>query len=384
MKFKMPEFLHLVLRPIVKLYLKLKFNVKIGTNELKGTSGPFFLIGHHVTAFDAVFAGAYSPRMIRFIAGDANYDNKLKKFLLNLVGVIPFSKNTSDIKSVMQLRKTAKEGYPVSLFPEGGRNWDGSTDELIPSTAKLIRLLKLPVYTIFFEGGYMSKPRWGQYFRKGKLTLQIKMLLTADQVKAMNVEDIELVMTEGLSYNEYEWQHKNMIPFKGKNLAEHIERLVYKCPNCNDYDTFESHGNDFYCNACNVSYSINMYGFIEGCEQFDNLVDWYKWQAPYIEELSQSDFSFENRELSVDLIHKETKEHDEKLYTVILNKDFLIFKNGDTIKQVPIKDVKGISVSFLDVFECFIGEYKCRLTFDPKKHTSIKLFYDMIRYLKKN
>ncbi|MDA3846520.1 MAG: hypothetical protein PF505_08240, partial [Vallitaleaceae bacterium] len=86
MKQKLPDILHILLRPIVKLYLRLKFNIKIGSNELQGSKGPFFLIGHHVTAFDAVIAGAYSPRMIRFIAGDANYDNKFKKFTFNKLG----------------------------------------------------------------------------------------------------------------------------------------------------------------------------------------------------------------------------------------------------------------------------------------------------------
>ncbi|MDA3847214.1 MAG: hypothetical protein PF505_11835, partial [Vallitaleaceae bacterium] len=297
---------------------------------------------------------------------------------------IPFSKNTSDIKSVMQLRKTVKEGYPVNLFPEGGRNWDGSTDEIIRSTAKLIRLLKIPVYTIFYEGGYLSKPRWGQYFRKGQMLIQIKLFLSNEQIKSMPVEALEAAMIDGLIYNEYECQREHMIPFKGKKLAEHVERLVYKCPHCNAYDSFESVGNEFSCSSCKTTYSFNKYGFIEGCVQFDNLVDWYKWQSTYIASLSNSDFSFENQNLLVDVIHKETNEHDKKHYTVTLNKDYLSIKHSDNTNIVPIKDVKGISVSFQDVFECFIGENKYRLTFDPKKHTSIKLFYDMLKYLKSN
>ena len=37
----------------------------------------------------------------------------------------------------------------MSLYPEGGRNWDGATDRLVPATAKLIKLLRIPVYGIF-------------------------------------------------------------------------------------------------------------------------------------------------------------------------------------------------------------------------------------------
>lgn len=383
MKFSnTPELLHFLLKRPVRFYLNRKFNIHVLENEIPKNSGPFFLIGHHVTAFDAVIAGAYAPKMIRFIAGDANYDNKIKKFFMNLVGAVPFSKNTSDIKSVMKLKKLSKAGKSVSLYPEGGRNWDGSTDRLIPSTSKLIKLLRVPVYTIFYKGGYLSKPRWGQYFRKGKIEVSIKLLLSPEQLKTMSAQMIQQAMVDGLNYNEYHWQRENMIPFKGKHLAEHVERLVYKCPNCEAHDTFVSKGNDFTCSNCQIKYSINQFGFIDGCSQFDNLSDWNQWQHSFIPELYENGFEFSNQELLIDIIHKKTNTHNKQICSMTLTKEELILSCQLHERTFPIKSLKGISVSFLDVLELHVGEHKYRFQFKAGEHTSLKLFYDMLRYTK--
>lgn len=381
-----PDTLHFLLSPLARLYLKFKFNTSVEVNELPKDKEPFFLIGHHVTAFDAVISAAYSPRMIRFIAGDANWDSPIKRFFFKIFDVIPFSKNTSDVKSVMRLRKVAKAGYPVSLYPEGGRNWDGSTDKLIESTAKLIKMLKLPVYTIFYQGGYLSKPRWGSYFRKGKMILRYERLMTADDVKNKSILEIGKVMSTGIQYNEYDWQRTQMIPFKGKHLAEHVERLIYKCPNCESLDSFHSKDNDFTCSECGITYTINKYGFVEGCDQYDNFSDWNKWQATAIKPLSETDFEMVNIDLPLDVIDK-SNHHDEHLADITLRKEGLkiihkLNPENLTVEQFSINEIRGISVSFLDWVECFIGDLKYRMKFDPTKHTSVKLFYDMITYLK--
>ena len=162
------DIVYYLLKPPVRWYLRQLFNIHVESNPLEDVRGPYLLLGHHVTNHDPIISNAFSKRLIRYIAGDANQDSIIKRFLLAMLESIPFAKNRSDAKSIRELVRHIKAGHPVGLYPEGGRNWDGTTDYLIPSTATLGSFVKVPVYATFFKGGYLS-PRAGSFPRKGKM-----------------------------------------------------------------------------------------------------------------------------------------------------------------------------------------------------------------------
>lgn len=371
----------LLKRP-VSLYLKNKLNLIEETNEHALEKGSYLMLGHHVTAYDAIISNMYSKSLIRYISGDANYDNELKKKLLNMMDCIPFSKNKSDMAAILKIKRKIKQGSPIGLYPEGGRNWDGVTDYIIPSTAKLIKMLKVPVYISFHKGGFLTKPRWASYLRKGKIIVSSKLLFTKDQIKDMSVEEIHNLLKDSLQYNAFEWQKEHMIAFKGKNLAEHIERLLYKCPKCGSLDSFVSSGDYFKCKTCHVQYKMNIYGFIEGCEQFDNTADWNQWQKNFIPSIVNNDFEFTSKNVATEIIHKENNTREKKNATVTLTNEKITLLIDGTTNIIPIHKLFGLSTTFLDVCEFHYGKTKYRLTFNPKQHMSIKLFYDIIRNYK--
>ena len=59
------------------------------------------------------------------------------------------------------------------------------------------------------------------------------ILLEPDEIKKLDVDDIYRKVVDGIYLNEYEWQKKNMIPFRGKNLAEYLDLFLVVCPKCN-------------------------------------------------------------------------------------------------------------------------------------------------------
>src|SRR5690554_4875496 len=371
---------HLLKYPVM-LYLKLKFNIKVEHNPLKEVKGPYLLLGHHVTAFDPIISNLFSRRLIRYVTADANYDSKLKRFFLNLVEGIPFTKNAADSSAIRRIMRHIKKGHPVGLYPEGGRNWDGSTDFIIPSTAKLVKLLRVPVYAIFYKGGYLSKPRWAYYFRKGIMNVEIREIISEDIIAHNSIKDIYNLLVEKLNYNEFEWQRKHKIPFRGKKLAEDIERLLYLCPECQAINSIISRGNNFYCKSCGKEHSINEYGTIEGSSHFSDTVTWNRWQMSRLPELIEKGFTFSNPQISLEKIENEKRERFKVL--LVLHPDKLIIEYDDRRRDViAIQDISGLSITFLDMVEFFIDDTKYRFTFDPKKHMSVKLFYDLLTTVK--
>ncbi len=383
MSLTMSDIIYNVLKYPVMLYLKYKFNIKVDRNPLKELKGPYLLLGHHVTAFDPIISNLFSGRLIRYVTADANYDSKLKRFLLNLVEGIPFTKNAADSSAIRRIIRHIRKGHPVGLYPEGGRNWDGSTDFIIPSTAKLIKLLRVPVYAIFYKGGYLSKPRWAYYFRKGIMSIEIKEIINEDIIARKSIKEIYKTLVEELNYNEFEWQKKHRIPFRGKRLAEDIERLLYLCPECHTINSIISRANNFYCKSCGKEYSINEYGTIEGSSHFSDTVAWNRWQMSQLPEIIEKGFFFSNPHISLEKIEGKSREGFKVL--LVLEQDKLIIEYSENQREViAIGDISGLSITFLDMVEFFADGIKYRFTFEPKKHMSVKLFYDLLITVKED
>lgn len=383
MKLTRGEFIYHLFKIPVRFYLHRKFNITVVNNPLENIKGSYLLLGHHVNAFDPIISNAFSNTLIRYVAADANQDNGLKKMLLDQLESIPFSKNRADSKAIHEIMKHVKMGHPIGLYPEGGRNWDGSTDTIIPSTAKLIKLMRIPVYAVFYKGGHLSKPRWAYNFRKGKIVLEIKKILDKNIIEQKSSEELYELLVDKLNYNEFDWQKQNRVIFKGKNLAEGIERLLYICPNCLALNRFKSKGNKFHCDACKKEYTFNYYGEIEGCSQFNETVSWNKWQKSLLPTIMEKGFLFTNSKISLEKIHSKDNTRDKQFVSLSFSRNQLLIRYENQDAQIiPIENLSGLSTTFQDVVEFFVDSTKYRFVFNKKEHMSIMLFYDLLKKIK--
>lgn len=106
---------------------------------------------------------------VYYVASEDLFSNGFVSGLLRYaVAPIPIRKQTTDIRSVMNCIKVAKEGGTIAIAPEGNRTFSGRTEYIKPSIVGLVRVLKLPVAFIRIEGGYGVQPRWSDVVRKGK------------------------------------------------------------------------------------------------------------------------------------------------------------------------------------------------------------------------
>lgn len=383
LKRKLEEGIFLTLKYPVKWYFKLRFNTKILINELENVDSPYILIGNHVVAEDPIIANCFTKHLVRFITADTNYDTFWKKTLLNLLGSIRFSKNNFDYKAVKNVITYLNNGYPVGIYPEGGRNWTGETDKIIFSTAKLIKLAKVPVYTALYKGGYLSKPRWSQYYKKGLFEIEITKTLNTNEIIHMNTEEIYKKIESSMYHNDYNWQSCNMIKFVGKKRAEFIERILYLCPHCNALNSFESNSNYFYCKNCNSIYEINEYGFIIGNSEYDTVVDWDKWQKKELKKYcAKENFYLKSKSIYLQKFSNCKKVYNGLTDIIISSKKLTIIKQ-DSTENIEISNIKAVSVTLLDIFEFYnnSGE-KYRFILNPKKNVSINLIYNTIKFFR--
>jgi len=276
-----------LLKSTFGLYLRKRFKVNIYNHKIQNIKPPYLVIGNHVGAWDPFLMSIGIPDPIYFVISDSHFRNFWLRQVLKLVGGIPKTKQLADSGTIRAIISIIKRKGVIGLYPEGARNWDLKNVPVIYSTAKLIKSLKIPVISTLMQGAGLTRPRWARSSRTGIINMNYDILLEPDEIKKLDVDDIYRKVVDGIYLNEYEWQKKNMIPFRGKNLAEYLDLFLVVCPKCKSLCSLYSHGDFFTCRDCIYTVRYDEYGFFttEDEKFFDSPQTWSEWQNNYLYEL---------------------------------------------------------------------------------------------------
>ena len=277
------KFWYVFLRPLVILFLKIKFGYKF--KVAKNLPENYIVLSNHTTDFDPVFLGASFRRPMYFVASEHitrwNTAYKLLKYAFEPIVRYKGSIASTTVREI--LRKT-KGGQNVCIFAEGVRSWNGETGDILPSTAKLIKSSGCGLVTYKIRGGYFVSPNWSETkTRRGKVTGSPVNVYTKEQIASMSDDELYNVITKDLYENAYTSQLVEKRKYKGKNLAERLENLIFICPNCKSYDSLQSSGNFVKCSHCENTFEYNEYGLLEGIE-YKTVLGLSQWQQSKIKE----------------------------------------------------------------------------------------------------
>ncbi|MCB2194401.1 MAG: 1-acyl-sn-glycerol-3-phosphate acyltransferase [Bacteroidetes bacterium] len=335
--------------------------------EVKKLKSPYVLLGNHVGHWDPFIIGNFLPRFTRFVASDASMRGGVNKFFMTRLGTIPKKKNMRDTKVIRDIVAVLQQGGNVGIFPEAVRNWAGSTMSMDSSTARLIKMLKVPVVVAVLKGMNLFNPRWAKKVRRTELEVEYKLLFTSDQVKELSEEEITKQIIEHLSHDEVEYQRKHMNKIRSDKRAEHISFALYTCPECEAIDSFRAEGNDFKCLYCNYDVHIDEYGFFErpngGKLYFDNIRDWYNWEGKWLVDYVKQKFDVQSKEVIFE-------DKNSKIYHTTSDGDL------DFIGVADIRlFINRLEIDFKDKEECMIMTLDDLQTISPQINDRLEMYY---------
>ena len=249
-----------ILLPFCHLFAKWKFNYSF--DDLSRIDGPYLLLPNHNLELDPIVVGLAAGKQIYFVASEHLTRKGFATKLLNyFFHPIIHQKGRLGIRSTAQILKTLRSGSSICLFPEGNRSFNGLTGAIPPATGKLARKSGVKLVTYRFEGAYLTNPRWSLSLRRGKLRGRLIHVYTPEELSAMTDTQINEAIRRDLYEDAYATQHREMVSFKGKNLALGIESTLFACPNCHQIGTLHSSGNSISC-RCGFHAIYNTYGFL--------------------------------------------------------------------------------------------------------------------------
>jgi hypothetical protein len=281
------------IRPIVNLLMKKEITVHHTGMVIPKKHEPFILVSNHFNTWDSFVIMKNVKKNVRFVATEIAYLDLSKKIgMHHLARTIKKRVGKHEVLAARNIFRALENGYGVGLFPEGDNTFYGETLDIYTSTGKLLKRANVDIILIKQQGGYISQPRWADYFsKKGHVFTTTEVLIKKEQLPTLSPSQINDIIRKAIYNNDYEFQREKRINFDRKNRAEGIERLVYRCNQCGSILSITGKGHDIHCTHCGIIGTINEYEFIEG-NKHDNLVDYNHEQYQHIEDAINGSFSF--------------------------------------------------------------------------------------------
>lgn len=218
----------------------------------------------------------------------------IMSLVMRWIGCIPTQKFVTDtglIRNMLYAVQDLKSS--VVLYPEASYSFDGTATPLPDSTGRLVKMLGVPVVMIRTYGAYTRDPLYnGLRRRKVNVSADVKYLLSMEEVTVKGADEINEIIREEFSFDNFQWQQDYKICVNEPFRAEGLNRVLYKCAHCETEGQMDSKGTKVFCKHCGKQYELTEYGYLEaddGETRFDHVPDWYQWERECVRKEIEND-----------------------------------------------------------------------------------------------
>ena len=254
---------------------------KIGMERL-GKSEPCLYLMNHSSFVDLeIAASILFPRAFNIVATTDGFVGK--NWLMRQIGCIPTKKFVSDLNLIKDVTYAIRKlNSSVLMYPEASYSFDGTATPLPDSIGRFVKRLGVPVVIIRTYGAFSRDPLYNNLQRrKVRVSADLEYLLSPEDVQSMSPEDINRVIGEKFHFDNFRWHQENRTRITESFRADHLNRVLYKCPACLTEGHMKGQGITLTCQHCKKAYELDEYGFlkaINGETEFPHIPDWYAWQ----------------------------------------------------------------------------------------------------------
>ncbi len=295
-KHKNPRKSNFFLRNIIKLVsifdlMAVHFRyTKIRMKEMG--KGPWLVIMNHSSFIDLEIAHRVLKKPFNIVCTSDGFVGK--EGLMRNIGCIPTQKFVTNPSLISDMRYALnKLKTSVLLYPEASYSFDGCATPLPRKMGLLLKRLNVPVVTITTYGAFARDPLYNcLQKRKVKVSAEVRGLITPEEIKEKSVQEIDDILDEAFSFDNFAWQRDNGIEIRESFRADGLERILYKCAACGKEGRMEGKGIHLTCHECGKKYELTTLGelkALEGETEFSHIPDWYKWEREQVKAEIEAD-----------------------------------------------------------------------------------------------
>ena len=289
-------FCYGLLRGVGAGLLRLFFSYR-RTGDPVPKEGPLLVVASHQGMLDFMTVAVALPgRLVRFIATRRFFRSRALRPFLRVDGAIPKTQFYPDPACIATVLRTLRAGGTVGLFPAGQTSTCGLPARVAPVVARLVKKAGAPVCAVRQHGGFYALPR----FRTAKpcfgpVESEVRMLLTAEQLRTMSEEEIYRVLVDAIDFDEAAWQARTGARYRGDHRAVGLPQALWKCPRCGAEFALRGEKSVLRCGRCGAAAALGTdMRFSEGFPA--TVTDWYRWQEEALrQQLKAPEFALESR-----------------------------------------------------------------------------------------
>ncbi len=262
---------------------KTKFSYTTERMDLVGKKEPCLILMNHSSFTDMKLAfGIFYPRRMGIVTS-VDAMSGILGVLMRFLGCTPTHKYTADMTLIRDLEYMLKKNKTsVLMYPEAGYSFDGRATALPRKLGVLMKRLGVPVVTVITQGAFARDPLYNMLqLRDVKVSAHVKCLATAQEVKEKTVAELDALLDEAFSFDNFAWQRDNEVSIDVPFRADGLHRILYKCPHCGAENQMEGKGIHLTCHACEKRWEMDKYGqlmALTGETEYPHIPNWYTWQ----------------------------------------------------------------------------------------------------------
>ena len=281
-----PMFLLQLVVRILAIFdlLPTKFTYKTHGMEQIGKNEPCLILMNHSSFIDLKIASRiFFPKPYGIVCTSDGFVGK--NWLMRLLGCIPtqtFVSDTTLIRDMEYLLK--KKRVSVLMYPEASYSFDGTATPLPRKMGILLKKLGVPVVTVIAQGAFARDPLYNcLQKRKVRVRADVTCMATAQQVKELSVAQLDALLDEAFSFDNFRYQQENRIVVNEPFRADGLNRILYRCPHCQTEGHTVGKGTALTCQNCGATYTLDEYGYLQAENAaFTHIPDWYAWQRQQV------------------------------------------------------------------------------------------------------
>ena len=250
---------------------------------------PCLILMNHSSFTDMKLAyGIFYPRKMGIVTSVDAMTGILGK-LMRLLGCTPTHKFVTDMSLIRDIEYMLKENKTsVLMYPEAGYSFDGRATTMPRGLGILMKRLGVPVVTVITQGAFHRDPLYNMLqIRDVKVSAHVKCIATPEELKEKSVAELDALLEESFSFDNFAWQRDNKISIDVPFRADGLHRILYKCPHCGVENRMEGKGIHLNCHACGKQWTMDEYGQLaadDGNTEYAHIPDWYQWQRDCVRE----------------------------------------------------------------------------------------------------
>ena len=247
---------------------------------------PCLILMNHSSFIDLmIVSGIFYPKPYGIVCTSDGFVGM--KILMRLLGCIPTQKFVSDVGLVRDIEYMLKEKkISVLMYPEASYSFDGTATPMPRKMGVLLKRLGVPVVTVITQGAFARDPLYNcLQKRKVKVSADVKCLLTPEQIKEKSVAELDAILDEAFTFDNFKWQQENGVLITENFRADGLERILYKCPHCGAEGKMEGKGILLTCHHCGKQWELTEKGFLQaltGETEYPHIPDWYAWERAQV------------------------------------------------------------------------------------------------------